>query len=84
MLSIVQKSIIEGSKRFPEDVILESLVNALSNYVDDKSELNRQKLELKMIILLTRYTTEGKTVNEVIKEYEMNKAGLRLFQTDNN
>lgn len=84
MLNIIQKSIIEGAKTFPEDAILESLVNALTDYVDDKSELNKQKLELKMIILLTRYTTEGKTVNEVIEEYEKGRTALNLFKITEN
>ena len=72
------------SKGTPENTILEKLQDALTKYREDNSDENKAKLEMYIIMIMTKWTSEGQTAEQSIEEFKKAKAGMDLMGVGKN
>jgi len=72
------------SKATPEDTVLEKLQNALTIYREDNSDKNKSTLELYIVMIMTKWGSEGQTAEQSIEEFKKAKAGMDLMGVGKN
>ena len=80
MLSYTIKAYIERAKLTPENDLLAKLEDNISLYALTKKKEYKINIKMYMGMLMIQYSTEGKTINEVINSYEKDERAIELFK----
>lgn len=67
------------AKFMPEDMLIEQLEQALSNYKNKKSEEAKHGLQVALMLITTRLFTEDKTVEELSKDINRQTEARDLY-----
>ncbi len=71
---------VAAAKLMPEDKLLDELTSALESYKVLRTETSKRKLELFMMMAITRYATSDESLDKTIKRFNEVKQMSDLFK----
>jgi hypothetical protein len=77
---MIDQLFIAGAKLMPEDMLLDEVSKAVENYKVFKTKESKMKLEMFVLLLSTRFATEGKDLSTTLKMFEEHSQTMNLFK----
>lgn len=80
----MEQLFIMAAKVMPEEMMIKELSEALENYKSLHDEASKRKLTMYLMLLSTKFMSEGKDMLETMQDHDKFKRMVELFEDKNN